>query len=132
MKTAEIRLSSFVKSVDTDPGKGRKGAASGEPGPGAGSGNGEDKIRVFPYSRYGYPVKRYRGRHSIFNRGDREADEFIRLYIENREYSEDQKQFLIECLEQGDSLSMIRKFAIPGISVSYMDQLRQIFYERGY
>ena len=52
--------------------------------------------------------------------------------IENKDYSEDQKQYLIECLEQGDSLSVIRKFASPNLSVKYMDQLRRILYERGY
>lgn len=77
-------------------------------------------------------MKRYRTRHSFFNRGDREADEFIRLYIENKDYSEEQKQYLIECLEQGDPLSVIRKFASPNLSVKYMDQLRRILYERGY
>ncbi|MBR0341634.1 MAG: hypothetical protein IJH64_05235 [Oscillospiraceae bacterium] len=92
----------------------------------------EDRIRVFPYSRYGYPMKQSRSWSGFFNRKDREADKFIRLYMDNKEFSDAQKKYLIKCLEQGDSLTMIRKFAIPGISVSYMDQLRQVFYERGY
>ncbi len=141
LKIAEIRHSPAVKDNSSpDSGEGKQRISADDPGSGAGiedrenSGHekDEDMIRVFPYSRYGYTVKRYRGRHSFFNRADREADEFIRLYIENKDYSEDQKQYLIECLEQGDSLSVIRKFASPNLSVKYMDQLRRILYERGY
>lgn len=136
LKTAEIRLSSFAKrndSMGSEEGKKElPGLAAGSEARSRNHETDEDKIQVFPYRRYGYSMKRYRGRHSFFNRGDREADEFIRLYIENKDYSEDQKQYLIECLEQGDSLSVIRKFASPNLSVKYMDQLRRILYERGY
>ena len=135
LKKEEIRHPPAVKD---NTGEAEKRTPADDPGPGAkvksteASQTSEDKVRVFPYSRYGYSVKRYRGWHSFFNRAEREADEFIRLYIENKDYSEDQKQYLIECLEQGDSLSVIRKFASPNLSVKYMDQLRRILYERGY
>ena len=139
LKTAEIRHSPAAKDNSSpDPGEGKQRIPADDPGSGAkgkgteASQTSEDKVRVFPYNRYGYSVKRHRGWHSFFNRADREADEFIRLYIENKDYSEDQKQYLIECLEQGDSLSVIRKFASPNLSVKYMDQLRRILYERGY
>ena len=135
LKKEEIRHPPAVKD---NTGEAEKRTPADDPGPGAkvkgteASQTPVDKVRVFPYSRYGYSVKRYRGRHSFFNRADREANEFIRLYIENKDYNEDQKQYLIECLEQGDSLSVIRKFASPNLSVRYMDQLRRILYERGY
>lgn len=144
LRTAEIRLSSVAKEMDRpDPGTGNKETPAGESASSPGSagsydsrssspGTDTDQVRVFPYSKYGYSVKKARNRHGLFNRGDREADEFIRLYIENKDYSEVQKQYLIECLEQGDPLSVIRKFASPGLSVKYMDQLRRILYERGY
>ena len=139
LKTAEIRHSPAAKDNSSpDPGEGKQRIPADDPGSGAkgkgteASQTSEDKVRVFPYNRYGYSVKRHRGWHSFFNRADREADEFIRLYIENKDYSEDQKQYLIECLEQGDTLPVIRKFASPNLSVRYMDQLRRILYERGY
>lgn len=139
LKTAEIRLSSAMKNDDRKPSGEEKKAPAEDPGHRvgsdgreAGSESDEEKIRVFPYHRYGYPVKRYRGRRSIFNKGDREADEFIRLYIDNKDYSKAQKEFLIECLEQGDPLHVIKKFASPGLSVYYMSEMRRLIYERGY
>ncbi len=136
LRTEENRFSSVAKETGKrDPEEGKKeipGATAGSVPGEEGQETDEDTIRVFPYSRYGYPLKHSRRWPGFFNREDREAEKFIRLYMDNKEFNEAQKKYLIKCLEQGDSLSMIRKFAIPGISVSYMDQLRQIFYERGY
>ena len=139
LRTAEIRLSSAMKSDDRKlSGEEKKGSnndlshSASSDGREPSSESDEEKIRVFPYNRYGYPVKRYRGRHSIFNKRDREADEFIRLYIDNKDYSKAQKEFLIECLEQGDPLHVIKKFASPGLSVYYMNEMRRLIYERGY
>ena len=64
---------------------------------------------------------------SLFQRRkDREAERFIRQFMEAGDYNEEQKEFLIRCLEQGDSLDFIREFASPRLSVEHMAWLRKI------
>ena len=64
---------------------------------------------------------------SLFQRRkDREAERFIRQFMEAGDYSEEQKEFLIRCLEQGDSLDFIREYASPKLSVEHMAWLRKI------
>ena len=68
---------------------------------------------------------------SLFQRRkDREAERFIRQFMEAGDYSEEQKEFLIRCLEQGDSLDFIREFASPSLSVEHMAWLRKIIGRR--
>lgn len=64
---------------------------------------------------------------SLFQRRkDREAERFIRQFMEAGDYNDEQKEFLIRCLEQGDSLDFIREFASPNLSVEHMAWLRKI------
>ena len=64
---------------------------------------------------------------SLFQRRkDREAERFIRQFMEAGDYNEEQKEFLIRCLEKGDSLDFIREFASPKLSVEHMAWLRKI------
>ena len=55
---------------------------------------------------------------------------FIKNYIDNEDYSSSQKDYLIQCLEEGDNLSMIRKFASHALSIDQMKELRRIGRER--
>ena len=69
----------------------------------------------------------FKGRRpSLFQRRDRSAEQFIREYMENDSYSEEQKDFLIRCLEQGDTVEFIRKYARPSLSVERMLWLRDL------
>ena len=46
--------------------------------------------------------------------------------MQNDSYSEEQKDFLIRCLEQGDTVEFIRKYARPSLSVERMLWLRDL------
>ena len=70
------------------------------------------------------------GRGFFLRRKEREAERFIRQFMEDGDYSEEQKEFLIRCLEQGDSLDFIREFASPSLSVEHMAWLRKIIGRR--
>lgn len=93
-------------------------------------GPADDGIQVIPFNRMAYGPIRHRKKRGFFRREERIADKFIRLYIENPEYSEDQKEYLIKCLEQGDTLKIIKEFASPSLSVANMDWMRRITYSR--
>ena len=79
-----------------------------------------------------------RGSHYSFRQGggfflwrrERSAEKFIRQFMEDSAYSEEQKEFLIRCLEQGDSLEFIKEFASPSLSVEHMAWLRNIIGRR--
>ncbi len=71
-----------------------------------------------------YPV--HPGRRFLARKKERETELFIRQFMENKEYSNEQKEFLIRCLEQGDSMKFIREFASPSLSVEHMAWLRKI------
>ena len=70
------------------------------------------------------------GKGFFLRRKERSAEKFIRQFMEDSAYSEDQKEFLIRCLEQGDSLEFIREFASPSLSVEHMAWLRNIIGRR--
>ena len=55
---------------------------------------------------------------------------FIKNYIDNEDYSSSQKDYLMQCLEEGDNLSMIKKFASHALSIDQMKELRRIGRER--
>lgn len=54
------------------------------------------------------------------------ADAFIAAYLENKEYSREQKEYLLQCLESGDSLREIKTFASPGLTIPMMERLRNL------
>ena len=54
------------------------------------------------------------------------ADAFIAAYLENKEYSREQKEYLLQCLESGDSFREIKTFASPGLTIPMMERLRNL------
>ena len=128
LKAAEDRISSMeLNSVQAGNDKKEDKAAGRE---NDGTGPAADEIQVIPYNRMMFePVSR-RKRWGFFNKGERLAEEFIRLYMENDDYSDEQRDYLIKCLEQGDTLDVIKEFASPNLSVAHMDWLRRITYKR--
>ena len=138
LRTASIRLSSMTggrdqpggnAGVPADQGSGQTAGKAEDSASGSFSPIGET-VDVLPYGRWGLSPGRLKKRRSLFKKEDRIADEFIRLYIENVDYSEGQKEFLIRCLERGDPIEVIREFASPSLSVKHMEWLRRIIYER--
>ncbi|MDO4977651.1 MAG: hypothetical protein Q4E53_10360 [Eubacteriales bacterium] len=61
---------------------------------------------------------------------ENEVDHFIKQYLTNSEFQEEQKDYLMKCLEDGDSLEDIKKWAIPSISVPMMERLRKVYKEK--
>ena len=55
-----------------------------------------------------------------------DADAFIVAYLENKAYSREQKEYLLQCLEEGDSLREIKAFASPGLTIPMMGRLRDL------
>ena len=55
---------------------------------------------------------------------------FIRKYLENDAYDEDQREFLLHCLEEGDTAEEMEQYAIPALSVTMMERLRKLVKER--
>ena len=93
----------------------------------------ESKKESIASSRY--PDRRYcpsTKRENLFSRlcSERKIRQFIRLYIDNELYSSSQKDYLIQCLEEGDTLSMIRKYASHALTIDQMNELRRIAQER--
>ena len=128
LKAAQNRISSMeLNSVQAGNDKKEDKAAGRE---NDGTGPAADEIQVIPYNRMMFePVSR-RKRWGFFNKGERLAEEFIRLYMENDDYNDEQRDYLIKCLEQGDTLDVIKEFASPNLSVAHMDWLRRITYKR--
>lgn len=55
--------------------------------------------------------------------------EFINAYIKNDGYSEEQKEFFLDCLDEGRSVSEIAVFASEHLSVSIMKRLKEMWVE---
>ena len=55
---------------------------------------------------------------------------FIRKYLENDAYDEEQREFLLHCLEEGDTAEEMEQYAIPALSVTMMERLRKLVKER--
>lgn len=55
-----------------------------------------------------------------------EAEQFIELFFKGQDYSEEQKNFFIDCLERGLSVKEIQRFAAPGLSVAHMKRIRDL------
>ena len=80
---------------------------------------------VAPILHDNYVMVRPRRRFFMW-RGDRRAEQFIHQFMENGDYNDEQKDFLIRCLEQGDSIRFIQEYANPSLSVEQMAWLRKI------
>ena len=56
-----------------------------------------------------------------------EMEVFIGRYLDSGEYSQEQKEFFLNCMEEGLSVAEIEKFAAPGLSTEQMRRLKDIF-----
>lgn len=52
---------------------------------------------------------------------------FTKNIIQNQEYSEAQKQYLIRCMTDGMPYSVLKRFAAPNLSIEMMEQLRKYY-----
>lgn len=52
---------------------------------------------------------------------------FAKNVIQNPEYSEAQKQYLIRCMTDGMPYSVLKRFAAPNLSIEMMEQLRKYY-----
>ncbi|MEE1227962.1 MAG: hypothetical protein U0K57_03250 [Lachnospiraceae bacterium] len=57
---------------------------------------------------------------------DQEAQIFIKTVIERDGYTDEQKDYLVSCLEDGDSPDLIAKFASPNLSIDFMRRIRSV------
>lgn len=55
-----------------------------------------------------------------------ESKKFITDYLSNKEYSKEQKDYLLRCLESGDKIREIQKFASPRLTIPMMERLRNL------
>ena len=55
---------------------------------------------------------------------------FIRRYLENDAYSQEQREFLLHCLEEGDTAEEMEQYAVPALSVAMMGRLRKLIQKR--
>lgn len=55
-----------------------------------------------------------------------ESKKFISDYLSNKEYSKEQKDYLLRCLESGDKIREIKKFASPRLTIPMMERLRNL------
>lgn len=52
---------------------------------------------------------------------------FTKNVIQNPEYTEAQKQYLIQCMTDGMPYSVLKRFAAPNLSIEMMEQLRKYY-----
>ena len=128
LKTAEIRKGLLEKSVLVNPETAglKGGEAPDHPLSRKGSTTeNEPSISAVPLIRGDYyPVQ---PRRRFFSRKkEGETERFIHQFMENDEYTNEQKDFLIRCLEQGDPIDFIQEYASPSLSVEHMAWLRKI------
>ena len=55
---------------------------------------------------------------------------FIETYLKNEKLSDDQKEYLLSCLESGMSLKEIEAFFSEDLSVDYMKRLNKLIQNR--
>lgn len=60
---------------------------------------------------------------SFLRRWKREDKKFIKTYLEDDRYSEEQREFLLKCFESGMPMKELEQFASPGIDVGLMKRL---------
>ena len=59
-------------------------------------------------------------------RKDADIKRFIERYIANADFSPEQVMFLLNCMEEGMSISDIEKFASPNLSVEVMQRIKAL------
>lgn len=59
-------------------------------------------------------------------RKDTDIRRFIEKYIKDDKLSDEQKDFLLDCLEEGIEIKDIEKFAAPGLPVKVMQRLKRL------
>lgn len=59
-------------------------------------------------------------------RKDSDTKRFIDRYIKDDSITPEQKEFLLDCLEEGMDIKEIGKFAAPGLSVAVMQRLKNL------
>ena len=57
---------------------------------------------------------------------------FIDGYINNEEYSDEARSYLLDCYQSGTPLDVIRQFARPQFSVKILKRLKKIYERRQY
>ncbi len=61
----------------------------------------------------------------------REDDQFIKTFLDGDKYNDAQKEFLIHCLEEGDSVEEMKTYASPDLMPTMMERLRKVRKNRG-
>ena len=60
------------------------------------------------------------------SRREKESREFIGTFLSDKEYSQEQREYLLRCLEEGDSVRKIQQFASPKLTVEQMERMRRL------
>ena len=60
------------------------------------------------------------------SRREKESQEFIETFLGDKEYSQEQREYLLQCLEEGDSVRKIQQFASPKLTVEQMERMRKL------
>ena len=60
------------------------------------------------------------------SRREKESREFIETFLGDKEYSQEQREYLLRCLEEGDSVRKIQQFASPKLTVEQMERMRKL------
>ena len=72
---------------------------------------------------------RKKKRWHFFNKDgkkSKEPDKFIETYLAGDTFNEAQKEFLIKCLEEGDSVEEMKTYASASLTPAMMQRLRQV------
>lgn len=68
-------------------------------------------------------------RWHFFNKEEKrseEPDRFIETYLAGDTFNEAQKEFLIKCLEEGDTVEEMKTYASASLTTAMMQRLRQV------
>lgn len=60
------------------------------------------------------------------NRRKKESREFIEIFLSDKDYSQEQREYLLRCLEEGDSVREIQQFASSKLTVEQMERMRRM------
>lgn len=72
---------------------------------------------------------RKKKRWHFFNKEEKkskEPDRFIETYLAGDTFNEAQKEFLIKCLEEGDTVEEMKTYASASLTPAMMQRLRQV------
>jgi len=74
-------------------------------------------------------IERKKKRWHFFNKEEKrskEPDRFIETYLAGDTFNEAQKEFLIKCLEEGDTVEEMKTYASASLTPAMMQRLRQV------